>query len=417
MIGKLYYSYRKSTLLRSILWTILIVGVYMLGQRVLLSTVPLSHQEIKLAVDQHLLNNFSAVSGGSFNKLNVFTLGLSPWMSSMIIWRFVSLFSWAKNATKRKAEVAQYTLMLTISVIQAYGVSGNQFIKSSLLGSYSDIVFKALTMVLLISGSFVLMWLANLNASKGLGGSIVIILVSMLQATTTGIITYFEQSHFSIMDLLGTIIAISIILSVLLLISTVVYRAEYRIPIRRIDIVSKFAQDTYIPIRINPAGSHPFMYGMTLMMLPTFIIQALLLAFPNERLLIQISSMIAINKPLGIGLFVILLFILSIGFAYFNYDPYNIAKNMRQRGEYFQNVTPGAATQRFLQEKISIMAVVGAIFTVIMGGLPMLAVVGKTNQVSIAMIVINIYIISTFMLSIIEQVNTLKLWGSHRNII
>ncbi|HEO7128328.1 TPA: accessory Sec system protein translocase subunit SecY2, partial [Streptococcus agalactiae] len=199
MIGKLYYSYRKSTLLRSILWTILIVGVYMLGQRVLLSTVPLSHQEIKLAVDQHLLNNFSAVSGGSFNKLNVFTLGLSPWMSSMIIWRFVSLFSWAKNATKRKAEVAQYTLMLTISVIQAYGVSGNQFIKSSLLGSYSDIVFKALTMVLLISGSFVLMWLANLNASKGLGGSIVIILVSMLQATTTGIITYFEQSHFSIM--------------------------------------------------------------------------------------------------------------------------------------------------------------------------------------------------------------------------
>ncbi|HFE9535770.1 hypothetical protein LEQ41_07665 [Streptococcus agalactiae] len=63
------------------------------------------------------------------------------------------------------------------------------------------------------------------------------------------------------------------------------------------------------------------------------------------------------------------------------------------------------------------MAVVGAIFTVIMGGLPMLAVVGKTNQVSIAMIVINIYIISTFMLSIIEQVNTLKLWGSHRNII
>ena len=165
----------------------------------------------------------------------------------------------------------------------------------------------------------------------------------------------------------------------LVLLTVVLYRAEYRIPIRRIGINNAYNKESYLPIRVTPAGALPFMYGMTLMMLPPFILSGLLSIFPNNPTIISLVTQIGISKPLGVGIYAVILYILAIGFAYYNYDAYDIAKGMRQNGDYIDFVRPGDETRRFIQSKVNLLAQFGAWMVLLLGACP-LAVVVLTQQ-------------------------------------
>ena len=90
---------------------------------------------------------------------------------------------------------------------------------------------------------------------------------------------------------------------------------------------------------------------------------------------------------------------------------------MRQNGEYIEDIVPGRDTQKFLSQKIFIMSQIGAVYVFLVGGLPLLILAGQDQSVSIVLLINNGFIVATLMLTIIEQINTLRMWKQYKDLI
>ncbi|MBO4108321.1 accessory Sec system protein translocase subunit SecY2 [Streptococcus suis] len=396
----------RSSLMQRILWTILILFIYMLGKYTPISTYPhqLSQNQTALAMT---LNSFAMVTGGEFSKLNLFSLGLSPWMTSMILWRFVGFLKLNAAFTQLQNHLSQTFIMLIVGLIQAFGYL-------AIMPAASVSTYERLgTIVILLAGTFVLMWLGNLNTEKGLGGSSTIIAASMILS--------FIMSVSAMTDsrLANPIVIVLFVLAALVLvwIAVLVYKAEYRIPTRRIMLNTNLLKSSYIPIRVTPAGGMPFMYAMTLMTLPVLLLQGLIAVVPQLAGLRGMEGSLSVSELPGILLYTGVLFILSYGFAYFNMDPSEVAENMQKSGDYIENIRPGKATQAYLTRYLNRMAFVGAVYTCMMGSLPLFLVWYFNGETGLGMMVNNIYIVTTLMLTIVEQVDIIQSWKQYEDII
>lgn len=365
-----------------------------------------------------MLKSLASVTGAQLSNLSLFSLGLSPWMTAMIIWRFFTVVGWFKQATSAKLYYYQMVLSILIASMQAFGLTTNAHFIT--IEGLSPVVIRLVTIVILVAGAAILSWLGAMNGQKGLGGMMIIIVVNMIISFQQNLYAYFVQNELTSDQLLSRALIFLVIYALLLLVTVVLYRAEYRLPIKRIGINTSYNKGSYLPIRVTPAGAMPFMYGMTLMMLPPYLISIWLHFAPNNDRLIYLATNMGMSKLPGVLTYMVLLYILSIGFAYYNYDTYDIAKQMRGNGDYFEGIRPGLATQKFLQRRLNFLAHFGAMTVILIGAGPMVAVVrqgGSAENVTIAMLISNAYIISSLLLGIIEQVDTLRSWKNYRNLI
>ena len=132
--------------------------------------------------------------------------------------------------------------------------------------------------LLLIAGSFFLIWLSDLNAQLGVGGSVVILLASIILNIPQDIINTFQLVRIS----MGVMLLIVLSSIVLIYMMVLMYRARYRIPVHKIGLRSRFKRYSYLEIMLNPAGGMPFMYVMSFLSLPTYIFLLLQTLFPKS---------------------------------------------------------------------------------------------------------------------------------------
>lgn len=336
----------------------------------------------------------------------------------MIIWRFLIVFKLIKSTTIARSNRIRMLITLVVAAIQAYGFSSEKaYVWLPELGDKSILILRFVTMIILISGAFVLVWLANMNMQYGVGGSSLIIITNMLITFWTNLQSYLLSSQLSLSDTLWHLLILIIVISCLVALSVVVYLAEYRIPMRRIGIISNYAEKTYLPLRLTPAGAMPFMYAMTLMILPPIIINTLIDLLPNNQLLLSVSSQLTLSKLPGILTYMLMLFILSLGFAFFNNDPIDLSDNMRKNGDYIEHVRPGQATKSYISAYLWQLSLLGAIYTVIIGGLPLLIVWSRDGEMGLPLLITNIYIVTTLMMGINEQILVHRSWKSYKELI
>lgn len=419
MLVEIKKKWQRALIFPKLIWTLIIILIYMLGRMLPLTTVSGNQEALKQVANIDLVNNLASVTGANFSNMTMFTLGLSPWMTGMIIWRFFTVFGIFKQITG--VQLHRYRMLLTIVIggIQAFGLTNNvQFSIFQDLGASGLFWARAITIFLLIAGSFVLTWLGTVNSRKGLGGMTVIILVNMILSFIENIRKYIENGFTN--EIGQNLAFFTLCWFVLVVITVIFYRAEYRIPIKRVGVNNSYNKGSYLPIRITPAGAMPFMYGMTMMLLPPYVISALLILFPDNPTLLFLATNIGVSRVPGVLLYIVLLYILAIGFSYYNYDAFDIAKNMRNNGDYIEKIRPGEKTRKYIQRKINILAQFGAVFVILIGGLPLLVIVlqnGTTENVSLALLISNVFIISSLLLGVIEQVNMLQNWKKYKNLI
>ena len=415
------YTIRKkwasSLLLRKIAWTLVIVLVYMIGRFLPVPTAVVN-QEV---ANHSLLNNLATVTGARISAMTLFSLGLSPWMTTVILWRFFTVFNLFKNQTQTQVYRYRMLLTLVVAAIQGFGLTATANLRElTFLGLSGEGPALGVTILILITGSVVLTWLGNRNAERGLGGMTILILVNMILAfLENGLSFLSEQTGFS-WGLVGQIVLFVLVYSALVLMTVTLYRGEYRIPIKRVGINSSYNQKSYLPIRVTPAGALPFMYGMTLMMLPAYLLTGLRFFYPESELLKALTLSFSLTQLPGALFYVVLLYVLAIGFAYYNYDAFDIAKNMRNNGDYIEGIPPGKATKAFIQGKVNSLAQFGAVTVIVIGGLPLLFLLLQGEQdgsISIALLINNAYIVSSLLLGVIEQVNTIQSWKQYQPII
>ena len=337
------------------------------------------------------MNFFDAITGGSFEKMSVFALNITPYITASIIMQLLTIAFPKLEEIQRDGEqgrklmtkITRYVtvgLALTESIAMAIG-----FGRSNQLEKF-DALNVIMVVAALTAGSAVLMWIGERITEKGVGNGISIVLViNIISRIPSDLTSLFEQFIKGKTPAKGTLAAVVIAAIIVAVVVLVIFLqgAERRIPVQ----YSKKMQGrkmvggsaTVIPMKVNTAGVIPVIFAQSLMQTPV-IICALLgktggTGFWGKVLrgLSQSNWFDPSNFVYSIGALVYVLLI--IGFAYFytsiTFNPLEIAENLKRQGGSIPGIRSGKPTSDYLQSVLDHIIFIGAIGLSIVAIIPL----------------------------------------------
>ncbi|MCP1102925.1 preprotein translocase subunit SecY [Aequitasia blattaphilus] len=335
-------------------------------------------------------NFFNAFTGGSFERMAIFALSITPYITSSIIMQLLTiaipkLEEMQKEGEDGRKKIQKMTRYLTaiLALVESSAMAIG-FGRSGLLVNY-NFVNAAIVVLTLTAGSTFLMWVGERITEKGVGNGISIVLaINILSRVPSDITTLFDQfvKGKSIPKaVLAALIIIAIII-VLVFLVVLLQGGERKIAVQYSQKVvgrkTYGGQSTNIPLKVNTAGVVPIIFASSLMQFP--IVIASLLGKGNGK---GIGSEIlkGLNQsnwcnPERIyyswGLIVYI--VLTILFAYFyttiTFNPLEIANNMKKSGGFIPGIRPGKPTVDYLSHILNYIVFIGACGLVIIQVIP-----------------------------------------------
>ena len=399
-----------SVVVKRVMWTISFLFIYVLGSRLTLPFVNVNDTSF-LGGTAAFLAFSTSITGGNLRSLSLFSVGLSPWMSAMILWQ---MFSMTKklglgSLPLEVQDRGKMILTIVIALIQALAITLNLPIQSGV--NYGLVL--TMNTLLLIAGTFFLVWLSDLNSLFGVGGSMVILMSSMVASMPQNIVNSIKELQVS-----PLFVALLLMFSLAFLyIAVIMQRARYRILVNKITIHNRFKRYSYFDIQLNPAGGMPFMYAMSLVSIPQYLLMLLQIIFPNVTWVQDWIGQFAIGRPVWLYTYIVVLFILGLAFSFVNMNGEEIAEKMKKSGEYIYNIYPGEETSRYINWLILRFAVIGSTYTVLMAGLPMLIVLYDPRYMQLTMLPGLFFIFNGMVFNIKEEIDALTLNENYRPLL
>jgi preprotein translocase subunit SecY len=324
-------------------------------------------------------NFFSAFTGGSFEKMSIFALSITPYITSSIIIQLLTiaipqLEEMHRDGEEGRKKIASITRYVTVglALIESTAMTIG-FGRSGLIPNVTFL--KGLTVVVaLTAGSAFLMWIGERITENGVGNGISIVLMvnilSSIPSDITGLFEMFVQGKTIARGALAGLIIIAVILVTVVLV-IVLNDATRKIPVQYAKKMQgrkmMGGQSTFIPLKVNTAGVIPVIFASSLMSIPQIIVSfsgASLTGVPATIVgMLSQSNWFNFSHPIySIGL---LLYIgLIIFFAYFytsiTFNPIEVADNMKKQGGFIPGIRPGKPTQEYLEKVLSYLIFIGA---------------------------------------------------------
>ena len=386
MLETLRNAWAVKDIRRKILFTVFILIVFRIG-----SVIPVPFidvETLKTVMDANVgLTSMSVLTGGALDYGAIFALSVTPYINSSIIIQLLSvaipaLERLSKEGEEGKKKLAQITRYTTVILALLQSIAFFIYLNSqNCINAGKGFVFwlAAVVVVLcLTAGSALVMWLGEQIDVKGIGNGISMILFGGIIARGPDAFIVLWQNLK-----LNPVAVIAIVVLFLLLIMFVVWMtaAERRIPIQYAKRVvgNKMygGQNTHIPIKVNMSGVMPVIFASSILMLPTMI-----MGFMSNK---EHSLYKFLNLFSAQGVFyAIIYFVLIIGFAYFyatiQFNPVEMANNLRKNGGSIPGIRPGKPTTDFISKILSRITLMGAFFLSIVAILPIaVGQIGKMN--------------------------------------
>lgn len=300
--------------------------------------------------------------GGDRYKTSLLALGISPFMfSTLFVQMLVSIkHSDSKSHTSPKKITWVTLILMTVwASVQAYFTTQSTIYIYD--GGIELVIAKLVSGVEMVTGAFVILWLATRNGKYGVGGQTVLIYVNILDS----IVNTVKSVPVEDLKIIG-------IVSVAALLFTIIFEnSEYRIPMQRISIHSIFSDKNYIPIKLNPIGMMPVMFSSAFFMVPMYVCSGLNMLFPDNADFAWAKENMDTSHPLGIMVYVIVLYVITIVFSFIFISPKNLTESLQKSGDSITGLRAGRKTRAFLAHRIFAIAVFSASFMSIFIGLPL----------------------------------------------
>ncbi|HEC2149280.1 TPA: accessory Sec system protein translocase subunit SecY2 [Staphylococcus delphini] len=353
VITHIFKRHEYKILHKRILFTFFILLIYILGSRVaIVGDHAMLHHEssfYKLAVSN---------MGGDIHRLNVFSLGLGPWLTAMII---ISLLSYknmekAMHQTRSEKHYKEKFLTLGLSVIQGYFVL-HQFVRKEQLQQSNE----WLLLLILITGAMLMVWLADQNVRYGIAGPMPIVMISVIRSMFTQKVLVLP---FSKTLLLMIIVLICVMILTLLLIELIEYRTHYR----DITEITRADELTYLAWKINPGGSLSIMISLSVFVFLNSVVGLIVNMVNGRATHIQWLSF---NHAIGITIYIIMQLILGYLLSRLMINTKQSTKNFLKSGHYFVGVKPGEETGDYLNQMARRICWFGTAVVAVIIGVPL----------------------------------------------
>lgn len=392
-------------------FSLMIVAFYLLGRNLQIPWTIRSDEAVNGIQGLSL-----EILGNSRSRTSLFSLGLMPWVTSMIIVQVFQKLSRDRHEKKSPAKANRIMLILTmvIAVLQA-GINAAEMEYKSFPG-ISRTVLQVLTAVILIAGSFAIKWLSNRNTEWGVGGQGLLIAINTLGSFgRTG--AAFRNEVFSA-ESVGEVVLLTgkaaLLILVILILLLAMEGAEFRTTVRRVTINNRYADDDYIAVRLNPVGTMPVMYVMSVFTLPYYGLKLLDRMVPNRAWIQRGMQILNLNAASGVIIFAVVLWGLTVVLSEIFVGPEDIADSLMRQGDYLDDLEPGRQTRSYLAGQTRIAAFFSAAVTSALV-LPMLwlhAVRGSFS--SFYMAPMTVMILAGMVMSLLEEVKVYRTMEQYR---
>ena len=332
---------RKDSILKyKLLYTALVLFIYLLGKNLPLYGIDLSAYANQTLDTAALL--IQAISGDVYRR-SVFALGISPYMMASILVQMVVAFRSADAKARISPKKKNY-IMLELTLIFALFQAVLQVRNLSFAVTGQRLMLaQAVSVVEMIAGAMIILWLSEQNKKYGVGGQTALIFVNILE----GIVAILTKGS---MESLVIPLLISLIV---IMIMVILENAEKRIPVQRISIHNIYADKNYLAIKLNPIGVMPVMFSTAFFMLPQLLVTGLEWLFPGQETIIWWQENLVLTKPLGVIVYIVILYALTIGFSRVFLNPTETTEQFLKSGDSLAGIHAGRDTKRYLSRNIT----------------------------------------------------------------
>ncbi|MCL1899326.1 MAG: hypothetical protein FWG11_02190, partial [Promicromonosporaceae bacterium] len=221
-----------------------------------------------------------------------------------------------------------------------------------------------------------LTWIANVNQDRGLGGITIFILYQILLTAVSNRDSFLQNLHSP--DAARVLIPVGVACLIVIAMGVFLGNSEYRMKVNKVSIDNGFTGQSYLPIKLNPAGASPIMYAMALLSLPQTIIGAFAIIIPSfAPTAHSLLNNWGLSTLPGFLTYLVLLFAMSVFWGLMNVRPHKLAEQMQDAGEYLDSVAPGKETRRHIRNRVLVLASLTGVGLIVLTGLPLYFMAGN----------------------------------------
>ena len=374
MLQTIRNAWKIEDLRKKIVFTLFIILLYRLGNSIPVPYVDAAQlQAYFTSVQNTVLGLLNVMSGSAFSQATIFALSIQPYINASIIIQLLCIAIPAlerlskdegEEGKKKIASITRYSTVV-IGLLQAFGyymLMKNQYNILTDNGFWAAVV----VILTLTSGSALIMWLGEQITEFGIGNGISIILfASIISRLPSSIITTISNIMQGSLKWWAAVLVFLGAIAMIILI-VFVNDAERRIPVqyakRVVGRKMYGGQNTHLPMKVNMSGVMPIIFAQSIASLP-----ATIAAFTGH------SGKWAQTNTIP---YAIIYFLLIIFFAYFyatiQFNPIEVANNLKKNGGYVPGLRPGKPTSAFIQKVLNKITLFGAIYLGILATVPII---------------------------------------------
>lgn len=376
--------FKKGELRRKVVFTLGILFVFRLGAGIVIPYIDTS-AITSAATSSGIFGIMNMLGGGTLEKFSLFSLGVSPYITSSIIIELLSmdlipaLAQWNKegNTGKKKKDKVTRVLTLALAIIQGGSLTyafdkGYSILASSSIWTYVYVV------IVMAAGSMFTMWLGDQITIKGVGNGTSLLIFTGIVANLPNSFISFFKSMVTFGSAYKTATSLAwYILFVIVYLAIVVFVVFEEGAIRKIPIiyatntqtVMHTKESTNLPIKINSSSVIPVIFAASVLAAPRTIISFMKSTSTTQ----MIDNILNYQKPIGFVLYIVMIILFTFFYSNLQIDAKKISEDLKKSGGAIPGVRTGDDTKKYIGTVLNRVTVVGSLFLAIIASIPIIA--------------------------------------------
>lgn len=428
MLQTLKNAWRIPELKKKILYTLFILLVFRIGASIPVPFINLAELKNLFASPEYansMLGFVNVFTGGGLSNATLFAMSITPYINASIILQLLTVAIPAlehmvkDGGDEGRKKIASWTRYLGVVLGLLQGFSYYTLLRSQGLLLDTSTWIGIVIVLSFTAGTALIMWMGEHITEHGIGNGISILLFA-------GIISGGPSMVNSMYNMLrnggiNILIALLIIVVSVALIAFVVFmsNAERRIPIqyakRVVGRKMYGGQSSFLPIKVSASGVMPIIFASSIMSLPTtiFIFYQPVAGGIGEA----IKGMFSSTNPLYIVFYLLLIIAFSYFYATIQFNPIEIANNLKKNGGFIPGFRPGKPTSDFITKALGKVTFVGALFLGVVAALPLAIGAINSNLAGVALGGTSVLIVVGVALDTVKQLEAQLMMRHHKGFL
>ncbi len=373
---RFFSIFKYKDIKKKIIYSLVMLLFYRLGSHIPISGIDLSGLS-NMVNSNSLISFIDLFSGGSLSRFSVFALGILPYINASIIMQLMSfvipeLKSIMEEGEAGRKRISQWTRYVTVflAIIQAFVITFG--FKSFILPNVSFGFFLVYSIVGLVAGACLVMYIGELMTENGIGnGASLLIFIGIISQ-----MPFYIKNSYGLVQSGTSPISVLLMVAVLVFIIfaiVVIQEAQRKIGVqyakRVVGRKMYGGQSTYIPLRLIQGGVLPIIFASALLQFPLVISNFI----PVEMIKTFFAKYYAYDGILYNGLFCFMIFFFTYFYTAISFSPSELSQNIKKYGGFIMGVRPGKPTEKFLESIVTKLTFFGAAFLSLIALLPIVA--------------------------------------------